>query len=475
MSNQLPLVVDLDGTLLLTDTLHESALNLLHVSPHLFLMLPIWLARSKAHLKEKLAHIVSISPDSLPYNDEFLVYLRAEKSNGRILVLCTAADRLIANRVADFLKIFDEVIASDGVENLAGTNKAKVLERRFEKNGFDYAGNSSADFPVWASAKNALVVNASSSVLKKACKKFAVVKVFKQAERDFNVWHRLLRTHQWLKNILLFVPLIVAHQLSDPNGWHALILAFFSFSLCASSVYIVNDLLDLESDRIHPFKRIRPLASGLVPIWIGVVLSPVLLAASFSLAYRVGIEFSAWLTIYFAITCIYSFVLKRLILIDCLTLAVLYTLRIVAGAATVQHKLSFWLLAFSFFIFLSLAFVKRYAELEALRVRGIEKAHGRGYLTSDTGLIQNIGISSGQTAVLVFALYLNSDAVIKLYQRPEVIWGAIPVVLFWINWMWMQANRGKMHDDPLVFAIKDPFSLAAAVVVALIIVAATVS
>ena len=475
MSNQLPLVVDLDGTLLLTDTLHESALNLLRDSPQLFLMLPIWLARSKAYLKEKLAHNVSISPETLPYNGEFLAYLSEQKSNGRSLILCTAADRSIANRIADYLKIFDEVIASDGVQNLAGTNKAKVLESRFGKNGFDYAGNSSADFPVWASAKNALVVNASSSVLKKACKKFAVVKVFKQARGDFSVWRRVLRTHQWLKNILLFVPLIVAHQLSDAEGWHALILAFFSFSLCASTVYIVNDLLDLESDRIHPIKRMRPFASGLVPIWIGVVLAPILLFASFILSYRVGIEFSAWLTIYFAITCIYSLVLKRIILIDCLTLAILYTLRIVAGAATVQHKLSFWLLAFSFFIFLSLAFVKRYAELEALRVRGIEKAHGRGYLTSDTGLIQNIGISSGQTAVLVFALYLNSDAVIKLYQRPEVIWGAIPLVLFWINWMWMQANRGKMHDDPLVFAVKDPFSLAAAVVVALIIAAATIS
>ena len=475
MSNQLPLVVDLDGTLLLTDTLHESTVRLLRDAPLFLLMLPIWLARGKAHLKEKLSDKVSLSPETLPYNNELLAYLREERSKGRVLVLCTAADRKIANCIADFLNIFDEVIASDGVRNLAGNKKAEELESRFGKNGFDYAGNSSADFPVWACAENALVINASPSVLIEAKKLFAVVKVIKQGRQDFSVFRRLLRAHQWLKNLLLFVPLILAHQISDTETWQTLILAFFSFSLCASSVYIINDLIDLESDRIHPFKRIRPLASGLVPIWLGVVLAPVILVTSFGLAYKVGIEFAGWLTIYFGITCVYSFFLKRIIIIDCVTLAILYTLRIVAGAATVQHKLSFWLLAFSFFMFLSLAFVKRYAELEAQSLRGIEKAHGRGYLTSDIGLIQNIGISSGQISVLIFALYLNSDVVTKLYQRPEVIWGAIPVVLFWINWMWMQSNRGKMHDDPLVYAIKDPVSLAAAVVVALIIAAGTVS
>jgi 4-hydroxybenzoate polyprenyltransferase len=237
---------------------------------------------------------------------------------------------------------------------------------------------------------------------------------------------------------------------------------------------VVNDLLDLDSDRRHPRKRTRPFASGSVPIGIGVALAPVLLLASFALAFHVGSVFVGWLFAYFVVTCLYSFSLKKLILVDCFTLALLYTLRILAGAATVGHVLSFWLLAFSVFLFLSLAFVKRYAELEVQRLNGSDKAHGRGYHTDDALLLQNIGISAGQASVLVLALYLNSDAVTKLYQSPELIWCAVPVMLFWIHWMWMQAHRGNMHDDPLVFAVKDRVSLLAGLLTGVILVAGAI-
>jgi 4-hydroxybenzoate polyprenyltransferase len=248
-----------------------------------------------------------------------------------------------------------------------------------------------------------------------------------------------------------------------------LILAFLSFSLCASSVYIVNDLLDLESDRQHPRKRHRPFASGLVPASIGVVLAPLLLLGSLALAQHVGGHFVPWLLFYFVLTCAYSWRLKSLMLVDCLTLAMLYTLRIVAGAAAMSMGLSFWLLAFSVFLFLSLAFVKRYAELEVQILQGKQKAHGRGYYTSDASLLQTMGITSGYAAVLVLAFYLNSEAVISLYKSPEIIWGTVPVMLFWISWMWMKAHRGEMHDDPLVFAVKDKASLLAGVVFAAIL------
>ena len=278
--------------------------------------------------------------------------------------------------------------------------------------------------------------------------------------------------HQWLKNLLLFVPLIAAHDVYNLEAWGALVLAFFSFSLCASSVYIANDLMDLESDRLHPRKRLRPFASGLVPAWQGVLLAPFLLLASLGLGLMVGTMFLSWLLFYFSLTCAYSWMLKRLLLVDCLTLAMLYTLRIVSGAAAISQNLSFWLLAFSVFLFLSLAFVKRYAELQVHK-RASGKVHGRGYQVADAPIIQAMGIVAGYASVLVLALYVNSDAVITLYDHPKMIWGAVPVMLFWISWMWMHAHRGEMHDDPLVFAVKDRTSQMAALAFALVLAVGT--
>jgi 4-hydroxybenzoate polyprenyltransferase len=262
---------------------------------------------------------------------------------------------------------------------------------------------------------------------------------------------------------------MAAHRLSGLGDWSVLALAFLSFSLCASSVYIANDLLDLDSDRIHPRKRLRPFASGRLSIAHGVFIAPVLLLMSALVGTQVSAAFLGWLAVYFLVTCAYSMGLKRVIVIDCLTLALLYTLRIVAGAAAIALDMSFWLLAFSVFLFLSLAFVKRYAELEVQILKGKKKAHGRGYYTSDAPLVQGMGLSSGYAAAMVLALYLNSEAVTRLYRTPEVIWGAVPVLLFWVNWMWVKAHRGEMHDDPLVFAVKDRASLVAGVVFGLVL------
>jgi 4-hydroxybenzoate polyprenyltransferase len=471
ISQSHPLVVDLDGTLVHTDTLHESALQMLRDTPASTLKVPIWLTKGKAQMKRRISAVAQINPETLPYNVPFVDWLREQRAVGRRLILCTATDRSIAEGIAKHLDLFDEVIATDGAINLAGANKADALEARFGTGGFDYAGNSSADLAVWARAREAIVVNAPAALLATARARFTVGKVFDAPARGFSVWRRALRLHQWLKNLLLLMPLLAAHRLGDGHAWAVLGLAFLAFSLCASSVYLANDLLDLESDRLHPRKRNRPFASGTLPAWIGVVLAPVLLVVSMLLASQVGRSFQAWLAFYFVLTCVYSWVLKRLILIDCLTLAMLYTLRVLAGGAAVGLQLSFWLLAFSVFLFLSLAFVKRFAELELQRESGRTKLHGRGYHTDDASLIQTMGITAGQASVLVLALYLNSDAVTKLYKSPEVIWGAVPVMLFWIHWMWMQAHRGNMHDDPLVFAVKDRTSLVAGAAVALFLAA----
>ncbi|SAI67110.1 4-hydroxybenzoate polyprenyl transferase [Bordetella ansorpii] len=463
-----PLVIDLDGTLIYTDTLHEGALRMLRDRPLQTLRIPVWLAEGKAALKQRLASGSLFDPATLPYNDELLDWMRGQRATGRMIVLCTAADRSLAQAVADHLGLFDEVMASDGALNLSGSNKAEALEQRFGRRGFDYAGNSSVDFAVWERARRAIVVNASTAVAAKASGQYQVERTFPPKPRGVTAWRRVFRVHQWLKNLLLFVPLLAAHEWANADMVASLIVAFLAFSLCASSVYVANDLLDLESDRLHPRKRFRPFASGAVPVWMGVLLAPMLMLVSFAGGALVGGQFLKWLAVYFVLTCAYSWGLKRVMLVDCLTLALLYTLRIIAGAAAVGLGLTFWLLAFSVFLFLSLAFVKRYAELEAHRKSGKQKLHGRGYHTDDASLIQTMGITSGYASVLVLALYLTSDTVLMLYRVPEMIWGAVPVMLFWVSWMWMQAHRGRMHDDPLVFAVKDPASLAAGVVFALV-------
>jgi 4-hydroxybenzoate polyprenyltransferase len=464
-----PLVVDLDGTLVHTDMLHETSLRLFRDSPWDLLQVSLWLPRGKAVVKQNLATRARFDPQHLPYNETLLQWLREQKAAGRKLVLCTASDTAVAQSVARHLGIFDEVMASDGSRNLGGNVKAEALVALYGERGFDYVGNSSTDLPVWRQARRAIVANASAALALKAGGVCEVEKVFPPLPMGLTVWRRVLRMHQWLKNLLLFVPLLAAHELGNTSLWGALALAFVSFSLCASSVYIVNDLLDLESDRAHPRKRARPFASGAVPVWKGLILSLVLLATSFGLGSYVGGNFLAWLGCYFALTCAYSWTLKRLMLVDCLALAMLYTLRIVAGAAAAGLALSFWLLAFSVFLFLSLSFVKRYAELAVQILSGNTKVYGRGYYTSDAPLIQTLGVTAGYGAVLVLALYLNSEAILRLYRTPEMMWAAIPVLLFWVSWMWMQAHRGNMHDDPVVFAVKDKASLAAGAIFGMVL------
>lgn len=468
-----PLVVDLDGTLIHTDMLHESALRLLRDNPLDVLRIPYWLSRGKAALKSQLASRGQFDAVSLPYNLELLEWLRQQKQEGRRLVLCTASDASVAGPIALHLDLFDEVIASDGAVNLAGRNKADALVARFGHAGFDYAGNSHADLLVWQSARRAVLVNASESLAAKAQVRFQVERVFQAAVPGVRTWSKVLRVHQWLKNLLIFVPLLAAHRLADPDAWLALMLAFASFSLCASTVYIANDLLDLESDRRHQRKRKRPFASGMVPAWMGIALIAPLLGASLVMGWYVGGTFLPWLLCYFVVTCAYSWGLKRLVLVDCLTLAMLYTLRIVAGAAAAGMNLSFWLLAFSVFLFLSLAFVKRYAELHGQELSGKQKVHGRGYYTADAQVVQMLGITSGYASTVVLAMYLNSDAVLELYRAPEVVWGTVPVMLFWVSWIWLLAHRGEMHDDPLVFAVKDKASLLAGVAFAAVLTVGT--
>lgn len=469
----IPLTVDLDGTLVLTDTLHESALRALRLHPLQALQIPLWLLKGKACLKQRLAALTDFDETALPYNQPLIEWLRQQRAQGRRLILCTASDRRLAEAVASHLGIFDEVMASDDQHNLTARNKADALEARFGRQGFDYAGNSHHDLRVWQLARRAIVVNASASVERQARQCGEIERVFARDALSAGLLPRILRMHQWMKNLLLFIAPLAAHQIPGTESGATLLLAFIAFSLCASAVYVANDLFDLDSDRHHPRKRLRPFASGLMPVAKGVMLVPLLLVNAFLFAIPVGPAFTGWLLFYFLLTCAYSWGLKRLMLVDCLVLAMLYTVRIIAGAAAAGIPLSFWLLAFSVFLFLSLAFVKRYAELQVHSDVGRDRAHGRGYLTSDAPLVQSLGITSGYASVVVLALYLNSDAVVKLYQTPVIMWSAVPVMLFWISWMWMKAHRGEMHDDPLLFAVRDKASLFSGLVFAIVLAIAT--
>jgi len=474
MNEAQAIAVDLDGTLTLTDTLHESVLTLVRNKPYLLLLLPFWLFKGIAHLKQKVAEHSELDVTTLPYNQPLIDWLQAEKQRGKKIVLSTAANEKIAKQVVRNFNFFDEFIASDSTTNLKSARKREALQKRYGVKGYDYAGNSNDDLEVWAGASNAIVVNASETVVSKASTLTSVSQIFRSERAGFAIWFKALRVHQWLKNLLLFVPLLAAHQIGNAQSLGLLIIAFLSFSLCASSVYITNDLLDLESDRIHPRKRFRPFASAKLSVLHGVIAAPLLIAASFLLGAVVGLDFLIVLLVYLLMAVTYSFNLKRLVLVDCLTLATLYTMRIIAGAATVSVSLSFWLLAFSIFIFLSLAFVKRYAELLVQSSEGKNSAHGRGYLVTDAPLLQALGVSSGYISTLVIALYLRSENVMSLYAQPLAIWLLIPILLFWVSWVWLKSSRGEMHDDPIVFAAKDKTSLSVAAITALVFIYAAI-
>ncbi len=468
------IAVDLDGTLTLTDTLHESVLTLVRNKPYLLFLLPFWLFKGIAHLKQKVAENSELDVTTLPYNQPLIDWLKEEKQRGKKIVLCTAANEKIAKAVVSNSDLFDEFIASDSKTNLKSARKRNVLQERYGVEGYDYAGNSNDDLEVWAAASNAVVVNASENILKKASTLTSVTQVFRSEQAGIAVWLKALRIHQWLKNLLLFVPLLAAHKIGNAQSLCLLLIAFLSFSLCASSVYITNDLLDLESDRSHPRKRFRPFASAKLSVAHGVIAAPLLIAASFLLGAIVSVDFLIVLLVYLFLTVTYSFSLKRLVLVDCLTLATLYTMRIIAGAAAVSVSLSFWLLAFSIFIFLSLALVKRHAELLVQSQEGKNSAHGRGYLVTDAPLLQALGVSSGYISTLIIALYLRSENVISMYAQPLAIWLLIPILLFWVSWVWLKSSRGEMHDDPIVFAAKDKASLSVAAITALVFIYAAI-
>lgn len=459
------IAIDLDGTLIQSDMLIESFLKLIKMNPLNIILALVWLSKGKANLKHQIAQRVTQFPvENLPYNQDVIEYIRQKRKEGHKVVLATATHRQYADAIARHLGIFDEVLASDATTNLSGDRKRALLNERYGHKGYVYAGNANVDIPVWRESMAAVVVGNDHLV--------SAAKGVSDVERHILVdspsimgWVKALRLHQWVKNLLIFVPLLASHQMGDSYNVLLCIVAFFAFSLCASSVYLLNDLLDLNEDRQHPTKRNRPFAAGSLELIYGLIAAPILLIAAVSFAALVGVDFFLVLCAYYTLTLAYSFYLKRVVLVDVLTLAGLYTLRIIAGAAALSMVPSFWLLAFSVFVFLSLALVKRYTELLLKQKGNSTKALGRGYVRDDISLLGSLGTSSAYMSVLVLALYINSADVKVLYHEPMLVWPICLVVMFWISRVWLVAHRGEMTDDPIVFAIKDRVSIVCGVLV----------
>ena len=451
------LVVDLDGTLLKSDLLYESfwsAFGRNWRSPFLSISA---LGRGKAALKTYLRSEADIDATSLPYDDEVIAYVRAYRAQGGRTALVTASNQVFANSIAEHLQIFDEVHGSDGVHNLKGANKATFLVEHFGDGSFCYMGDAAADLPVWKVSDKVVTVNAALSVREQAERLGKPIEHLTTTTKSLRPYFKALRPHQWLKNTLIFLPMLAGHQL-DAGAAASSLLAFIAFSLVASSAYVLNDLLDLNADRVHPRKRLRPFASGAVPIAHGSVLALALLAIGVVIASLLGWIFLLPLAAYYVLTTAYSMWLKRKIIIDICILAGLYTMRILAGGVATGIELSVWMFAFSIFFFFSLAAVKRQAELVDMAERGTPTAKGRGYQVEDLPIISMVALAAGYMSVVVMALYVNSTSVMALYGFPQSLWGICCVLLYWLTRMVLITHRGLMHDDPVVFAVKDRVS-----------------
>ncbi len=447
-----PLCVDLDGTLVKTDTLLESLMSAIGAWRG-FLEVLVALPKGKARFKAVLANLGPIDSTLLPYHAELLQYLKREKEEGTRLVLATAANRKIAEVVADHVGIFDEVIASDENHNLSGNAKARALVERFGEFGFRYAGNAQVDVPVWRVASSAVLVDTSASVTRAATAATRVEAQIKQKRPLWRPFLRALRPYQWSKNILVFVPVITAHAEADLHSWFFAFLTFVSFCSVASANYLVNDLLDLRADRKHARKRNRPFASGALPIVAGFISIPLL--------YGVGAAFAQFskvpqlVALYVALAMAYSWKLKRMPLVDFFTLSAMYVLRLFAGGKASGHPVTLWLLGFSSFLFLSLALVKRVAELKAHEGNG--PANQRAYAFEDTQTLEVMGIASSFASTVVLALYVQSDVSAQhaQYTRPELLWPVVPLMLFWQCRIWLSTARKYMLDDPIIYAARD--------------------
>jgi 4-hydroxybenzoate polyprenyltransferase len=451
----IPLFVDMDGTLLRTDMLVESYFSRVRAEPAVLLKSLYWLAQGRARLKDELANGFAPDPTTLPFHEPLCDYLREQAASGRPLFLATASDQRIARVVADHCGFFQGVLASDGTTNLKGERKLQAIREMIGDRPFAYAGNGPEDLPIWCAAEQSILVSDDARLQARVRETAAVEVAFDAGINRITSLLRAMRPHQWLKNLLVFVPLLASFTFTEAPKLLAALGAFVAFSLVASATYIFNDLLDLHADRRHPRKRQRPLAAGDVSATSAIALSALLLVSGFVVAGTISLPFAGMILLYLVMTVAYSISIKKKILADAFLLAALYTLRVLAGQVAIGTESSTWLLAFSGFVFFSLALVKRCAELKVLEGAAGQRTAGRDYLVSDLAVLWSLGVASAVSSVLIFALYISSPEVAANFETPGILWFLCPCLWYWIARMWIKTGRGEMNDDPLVFTATD--------------------
>ncbi|MEQ8747264.1 UbiA family prenyltransferase [Pyruvatibacter sp.] len=469
---QMPLVLDLDGALIRTDILFETFVAYVRENPLRLFQVAAWALRGRAVLKQKLARAATLDVDGLPVTEDLVSYAAREAAHGRMVCLATATDRLIADRIAERFPFISKVFASDGETNLKSSAKAAVLTKAFP-DGFEYAGDSRADVPVWRAASRSIVVNPTAGVLRAARTIREPEQVFARPKTGFRFVAKVLRLHQWAKNGLIFAPLMLGGLLFDASAWVLAGAGFLALSLLASATYLLNDLFDLADDRRHWSKSKRPLASGRLKIAHALLLIPAGMMSAYAIAAWIGPIAIVFLTAYLALTLAYSFRLKRIELLDAAVLATLFTLRLGFGVALASVALSPWLLVFSMFLFLSLSFAKRHVEVTRMEARGRKEAAGRGYKAGDGPMVAMIGAASGLAAVQVMVMYVMNEAYTAgTYTQPLMLWAVPPILFLWIARVWLLAQRGELDDDPVAFAVKDGPSLLLGAVLGMVFLAA---
>ena len=465
------LCVELDGTLIRSDTLLESLLAIVRVNPSRIPRVLLSLSHGESVFRQELGQAVRLSPETLPYNQAVLDYVEREAKTGRKLFLVTGADASIAIPVAEHLGLFAGVICSDGVENVRGSAKLNAIRRVLGHQDFSYAGNSHDDLPVWREAKGAVLVGANGQVHKAIeASGVTVEKAIPGPRLSVRSVAKAMRLHQWIKNLLVFLPVFLGHHVLERPILLTAARAFFAFSFCASALYLINDLLDLSSDRQHSEKRFRPIAAGEISIPWAVFVAVVLLAISALL--NPTRDSALLLALYGASVIAYSVRLKRLLMLDVILLAGFYTLRLLYGGAATRIGVSIWTLAFSVFMFLSLALIKRICELRSRSSEDGLAGSGRGYLFDDLPQLTALSAASGCISALIVILYVRSPDVVPLYSHPHLLLGIFPLLAYWHSRLLILASRGLVQGDPIVFSLLDRASRAVVIAVVAIIAAA---
>ena len=458
-----PLVVDLDGTLTPADISLESFLRFIRQGWFNIFALALWLTKGRSFAKAMVARRSPVVADSLSFRPEVVALIEEAKIDGRPIILASGTHQRNVARIARSSGLFDHHLGTTARRNLIGHSKLQQLMQYLDGEAFDYIGDSKADLPLWEAARNAYSTRLIPS---------AKVQAILPKQSKWRAMKKSLRPHQWAKNALIFVPVATAGLFFDPAALWKAAIATISFSLIASAIYQVNDLMDMEADRNHPKKRRRPLAAGTLSIPQAMILAALLLVTGFALSLLfLPMGFTGALTVYLALTTAYSFRLKSAMTLDVIALACLYTLRVMAGALAIAVPLSFWLLAFSLFFFLSLGYMKRYTEL-AFHTVPHKLLDGRGYVGSDLDIVAMSGVSAGMVSILVMGLFIHDISESGVYQAPHLLWGICIGLLYWINRVWMMARRGEVDGDPVAFAIKDRRSIIVALFMGAIFLAA---